>query len=955
MEDHSSKSAGGNRGNDTALNICPRQHLADINISSGMHIVVDSKHVNCGVESTLASVVQVPIVRQTAFDNSSLQALHANETHVNVESGAEERLQHQGQRVHHHHDHHHPSAHPTDAQHLAVPASPTTLQQHSYGNSHTVSSTISGPLSTSSSPSFNPYINLSINSNVNTTNNQNSNHTFSLPPELRKILHEVARTGRCSSLPWTASGISFNYFNSNPKRSSKRNRRNGLARKSRKHYHHTSTSAAFGGSVGNISGLSHSLYTKGLNADNMASTQHALVNVNSSNFDDSHITKSMGNASKNNLMLSSVSFQSKIEKKEKIEEGINVNFKVDQVPPSSTNHLHVSLANKESSTSSMQSIPNSHTDSCSIASQGSRRSVDLSVSISTSVEMKRRRCYRDNQSYASSCSESVSSAGGVSTTSIPSSSASMGPLCLSLPFRTLRGALRLAVALVLEYSYKNRGGYKLSPAEKRRFDVLQNAQNKLAKEKNSTTNHPSQTDIAFMERRMRLLKMLGGGKSGRSSSSARLISGMYSGNASDGGFTSDTSIDSLVKRRTGEDFANHTYGPPFTIQRVAEVLLMPERYYVQTHKLCNALEKLLLVTSPSISYGGNSNRDSSRQEQRERAALSEKNRTEEKEIAAMVDKKEREEIERLQIRKLQPSDGNDPIIQMNVSVETPERKIIDTHINQQGFPITNDSITATSTNLNSDQENRLTPNPLLSDGKILGDIDRDSDGPPVSVNMVDSSFQHAIVQSQRLSSGSDSFSPGSLSGAAVLQHGSALKESYPSPSLFSANQGLNQLMTSHQAVAQHHLQTHHGSVLDTTACLRAGPNVQMEIVIDQASGGSCPTVTSVQAGGVYLDQVDQGRSSASNSDIDSESDDISFDDSASDRSDGSDFDPGLSEPFTAARVMVLNRMQQQHRREQYLQDRALRQVVASSNYSPSDSEYQSGDSGSDSSSSDVAD
>ena len=46
--------------------------------------------------------------------------------------------------------------------------------------------------------------------------------------------------------------------------------------------------------------------------------------------------------------------------------------------------------------------------------------------------------------------------------------------------------------------------------------------------------------------------------------------------------------------------------------------------------------------------------------------------------------------------------------------------------------------------------------------------------------------------------------------------------------------------------------------------------------------------------------------------------------------------------------MALNRMQQQHqhRREQYLQNRALNQLSASaSNFQPpSDSEYQSGDS-----------
>ena len=142
-------------------------------------------------------------------------------------------------------------------------------------------------------------------------------------------------------------------------------------------------------------------------------------------------------------------------------------------------------------------------------------------------------------------------------------------------------------------------------------------------------------------------------------------------------------------------------------------------------------------------------------------------------------------------------------------------------------------------------------------------------------------------------------------------------------------------------------------------------------MIDPTSGNAVQTVQAGVTGAdvAYLvDQVEQGRSSTSNSDIDSESDDISFDDSASDRSDGSDFDAGmsgLSEPFTAARVMALNRMQQQHRREQYLQDRALRQVHVQPFQSALDSEYQSGDSvdstmaedscGSDSSSSDFTD
>lgn len=113
-------------------------------------------------------------------------------------------------------------------------------------------------------------------------------------------------------------------------------------------------------------------------------------------------------------------------------------------------------------------------------------------------------------------------------------------------------------------------------------------------------------------------------------------------------------------------------------------------------------------------------------------------------------------------------------------------------------------------------------------------------------------------------------------------------------------------------------------------------------------------------------EADHGRSSASNSDVDSESDDVSFDDSASDRSDGSDSGSAThSEPFTAARAMALNRMQQQQR----LQSRVLTSLGSSHQSEgyrpPADSEYQSGDSidstraedsgGSDSSSSDLAD
>jgi hypothetical protein len=129
--------------------------------------------------------------------------------------------------------------------------------------------------------------------------------------------------------------------------------------------------------------------------------------------------------------------------------------------------------------------------------------------------------------------------------------------------------------------------------------------------------------------------------------------------------------------------------------------------------------------------------------------------------------------------------------------------------------------------------------------------------------------------------------------------------------------------------------------------------------------GAHSSVATGQAGAVALKDIDLESRSSASSDVDSESDDVSFDDSASDRSDGSD--SGHFEPFSAARAMALNRMQQQQR----LQSRMLTSLGSFQHQGesgfrpPTESEYQSGDSidstraedsgGSDSSSSDVAD
>lgn len=75
-----------------------------------------------------------------------------------------------------------------------------------------------------------------------------------------------------------------------------------------------------------------------------------------------------------------------------------------------------------------------------------------------------------------------------------------------------------------------------------------------------------------------------------------------------------------------------------------------------------------------------------------------------------------------------------------------------------------------------------------------------------------------------------------------------------------------------------------------------------------------------------------------------DSDDFSLDDSASDRSDGSE--SGVHcEPFTAARVMALNRIQQQRSQNRAAAAQTTLQYQHGLGFRPPlDTEYQSGDS-----------
>jgi hypothetical protein len=129
-----------------------------------------------------------------------------------------------------------------------------------------------------------------------------------------------------------------------------------------------------------------------------------------------------------------------------------------------------------------------------------------------------------------------------------------------LPYKTLQSAFRVALGLVLDHFYHTRGGYKLSPAEKRRNETLTannggSSVKKLAKNgvsgqenKNNGRNlTPLSSEDVFLQRRQRLMMLL---------------------------LPASTHPEDSPRR---QKIAKKNDDPPFTIQRIAEVLVAPER------------------------------------------------------------------------------------------------------------------------------------------------------------------------------------------------------------------------------------------------------------------------------------------------------------------------------------------------------------------------------------------
>jgi hypothetical protein len=465
----------------------------------------------------------------------------------------------------------------------------------------------------------------------------------------------------------------------------------------------------------------------------------------------------------------------------------------------------------------------------------------------------------------------------------------------SLPISNLREAFHVAVSLVLEHYFQHRGGYKLSPAEKSKQRMAD-----LKADGTAEDWKKSPEEDVFRQRRQRILSAL-------------------ESSVGQNSFSATTHI-----------------GPPFTMQRIAEVLVAPERYYTQTHKLCNCLEKLLLVTSSVSAFGGITGGETLQ------------SRVEDREIEALADEKGRLQSQfrpwRLRRGALSsPSDElNDGLARHDRRENlSPEKKYHDSgeasseheSSNWREIPeaTTRASLRTTFDHVGAD------PHHHSKDIRVLAENRGMANSPPPPV------LTHGLAG-------------GILRHYDQDHHGLAARAPSP-PILFSGES-----TSSHPLGHVHHGNSSIHLLQLNQAAAFAGLSPFELLGLHSSAHESAAATSTVSAtlAGMAKDFDLESRSSAS-SDVDSESDDVSFDDSASDRSDGSDSGSAPQphyEPFSAAtRAMALNRMQQrlQHSRSILLTSQLLH---------PADSEYQTGDSvdsiradnsgGSDSSSSDVA-
>lgn len=490
--------------------------------------------------------------------------------------------------------------------------------------------------------------------------------------------------------------------------------------------------------------------------------------------------------------------------------------------------------------------------------------------------------------------------------------------------RCICEAVCQTINLVLDHYFMYHGGYTLSPVEMRIYSIA--AANEGCFPSENTKKHEK---IAFEQRKERLMKLLG------------RFSDKYS--------------EALDEKVYAIDAG------PFTIQRVAEVLCSPERYYSQTHKLCNCLEKLLLVTSSTQAFGGSKGGDISQAQIEGPEAVAYSDGT----------KKARPEFRLLKRRQRRKTGspaadaaealrflGNQSIVDEPMHSAMVDRE---SFYNDEEY----NSVNASTDNSDLSRET-LEASARASLRTKFDHAGMDPHSSVVSIRDIGS-----LVEGRSMTKSPPPPSPTVTLGSGIHNgllrqhnHGSSTSPTSPGKDIFSRSlspthfygTGCDIASSINTPIHPNPTHTQHLAMQHSTTGTNLSPFQVLAVNANITTGSMFgPAATSRE--------VDiESRSSAS-SDIDSESD-VSFDDSASDRSDGSD--SGQLEPFSAARAMALNRMQQQQR----LQSRVLTSMhmygTGGDGFRPpADSEYQSGDSidstraedsgGSDSSSSDLAD
>ena len=489
-------------------------------------------------------------------------------------------------------------------------------------------------------------------------------------------------------------------------------------------------------------------------------------------------------------------------------------------------------------------------------------------------------------------------------------------------YLSVRDALMSALSFVLDYYYQNRGGYKLSPLEQRIYNVgsEKNEKNTTAADQDET-HTPLVADVVrkseevFQKRKKRLLEMLG----------------RYCNAAASDQESSDTEKGPNIVFQGMNSVKSL---PPFTIQRLAEVLMEPERYYSQTHKLCNCIEKLLLVTSSVSAFGGSIGGGTTQ------------SRQEETEIAALTEERKRLRSEFRQRHKKSRRSSNTPEIRVNEqSVE------MGTAMDEQNTGI-NPTKPGETTKTGipdadaDDDDDELLTNVSKNDildaaarATLRSKFDHVGIDPHSPAAMANSRDVMALMESRRLLN-STSPPPPPLSHNALQQQlhprqsspsrsspspssspessKAMLSPRIPSPLLFhnynpvyeaGSPTTLSPILSpslSHPMSVPLPLRQHHPNLSLPTAAMMSTHN-------HPTGGGSVLHGESINHSVEALQ-----KSSPASSDLDSESD---IDDSASDdRSDGSDNERSLLlyEPLTAAQAMALNRRHQQARMQSRL-------------------------------------